>query len=345
MKRHIPNRALLILSTVVSAFVWPVAARLWFLVGEKAFAVSLFLLGLSLGPCLAAYSLVPRVRKQTVRRLVLLTGGFSIMAFSLLGAANLDLEGFFMLLFLGTVGAAVGHTLVKVIVGPLFYGRFLSGWGCWRGMILELLPIRHSRGRRRGGWDWLPLLGLTASIGAAAASVFVFHHDPGGTVRVMHGGSVEAIAVGFGVYYIASIALAFALRDQRAFCKYLCPSSVILGQTSRLSILKMEATGLLCNACGACSKVCPMDIDVAHFAALGKRIESGQCILCQRCAHACPAKALRLTVGFDIAGKTSFTLSLFFHAPKPEPGLRRRAQSRLQSETAFSEPLSGTAMQ
>jgi len=231
------------------------------------------------------------------------------MAFSLLGAANLDLEGFFMLLLLGTAGAAVGHTLVTVIVGPLFYGRFLCGWGCWRGMILELLPIRHSPGRRRGGWDWLPLLGLTASIGAAAASVFVFNHDPGGTVRAMHGGSVLAIAVGFSVYYVASIGLAFALRDQRAFCKYLCPSSVILGQTSRLSILKMTATGPLCNACGACSKVCPMDIDVAHFAALGKRIESGQCILCQRCAHACPTEALRLSAGFDIAGRSPLTLA------------------------------------
>ena len=53
---------------------------------------------------------------------------------------NLDLEGFFMLLLLGTGGAAVGHTMIMVIAGPMLFGRVLCGWGCWRSMILELLP-------------------------------------------------------------------------------------------------------------------------------------------------------------------------------------------------------------
>ena len=230
------------------------------------------------------------------------------MVFAALGRVNLDLEGFFMLLFLGTAGAAIGHTLVTVILGPLFFGRFLCGWGCWRAMILELLPIRHSAGRRRGEWDLLPFLGLALSIGAAAALVFILGHHPGGTPGAMHAGSLRAIVIGFAIYYAASIGLAFALRDQRAFCKYLCPSGLILGITSRLSILKMTSDGQLCNACGACSKVCPMDIDVAHFAALGQRVRSGQCILCQRCAHACPTLALRLAVSFDVAGTTPFVL-------------------------------------
>lgn len=275
-------------------------------VSERAFATSLFLLGLSLGPCLAVYAAAPNARKQAARGLVLFTGGLSIMAFSLLRAANLDLEGFFMLLFLGTAGAAIGHTLVTVIVGPLFFGRFLCGWGCWRAMILEQLPIGRTPGRRKGGWNLLPFLGLALSIGAAAASVFVLGHHPGGAAGAMHAGSLRAIATGFGIYYVASIGLAFALRDQRAFCKYLCPSSVILGLTSRLSILKMTADGGRCNSCGACSQVCPMDIDVARFAVLGQRVRSGQCILCQRCAHACPTEALRLAGGFDAAGATPF---------------------------------------
>jgi polyferredoxin len=226
---------------------------------------------------------------------VLFTGGLSIMAFSLLGAANMDLEGFFMLLFAGTMGAAVGHTLVTVILGPLLFGRLLCGWGCWRGMVLELLPIRGNRGRHQGGWDLLPLVGLTASVGGAALSFFVLGHHPGGVPGSMHAASVGAIACGFGIYYAASIGLAFALHDQRAFCKYLCPSAVILRLTSRLSLLKMAASRQLCDACGACSSTCPMDIDVAHFAAMGGRLASGECILCQRCAQACPTGAMRLS--------------------------------------------------
>lgn len=88
----------------------------------------LFLLGLSLGPCLAVYALVLIPRKLLARRVVLSARHLSIMAFSLLGAANMDLEGFFMLLFSGTMGAAVGHTLVTLILGPLLFGRFLCRW-------------------------------------------------------------------------------------------------------------------------------------------------------------------------------------------------------------------------
>lgn len=306
MKPAKPSRALLVLAGAVTCSAWPGAVVLWFRLGERPFATSLFLLGLSLGPCLAAYALVPGARKRAARRVTLFTGGLSIMAFSVSGGANLDLEGFFMLLFAGTMGAAIGHTLVTVILGPMFFGRVLCGWGCWRSMVLELLPIGHGRGRRGGGWRLLPLIGLAASLGGAVLAVFVLGHHPGGVPGALHAASVESIAFSFGIYYVASIGLAFALKDQRAFCKYLCPNSVILGLTSRLSILKMTADRQLCNACGACSRICPMDIDVAHFAALGRRIASGQCILCQSCAHACPTGALRLSAGFDAAGRTPF---------------------------------------
>ena len=301
-----PNRTLLVVSSAVVCSVWPAAAVLWVRFGEKAFAASMFLLGLSLGPCLAAYALSPTRRKQLIRRLILLTGGLSILAFPLLGAVNLDLEGFFMLLLLGTGGAAIGHTMITVIVGPMLFGRVLCGWGCWRSMIFELLPMRRSPGRREGQWTFLPFLGLAASVAGAAVSVFVLGHEPGGTPGRMHAGSVQAAAVTIAVYYAASIGLAFALRDKRAFCKYLCPSSVILGLTAKLSILKMAADRSLCNDCGACSRVCPMDIDVAQFAVQGRRVLSGQCILCQNCAHVCPTGALSLSASLDLAGRTPF---------------------------------------
>jgi polyferredoxin len=297
MKSKRPSRALLILAVMITCLAWSSAALLWLGVGERAFAVSVLGLGLSLGPCLAAYALVSEARKQAARRVVLFTGGLSIIAFSLLGAANLDLEGFFMLLFAGTMGAAIGHTLVTVILGPLLFGRLLCGWGCWRAMVLELLPIRRSPGRRQGGWKLLPLAGLSASAGGAALSFFVLGHHPGGAPGSLHAASVEAIACSFGIYYMASIGLAFALHDQRAFCKYLCPNSAILRLTSRLSLLKMAASRQLCDACGACSRTCPMDIDVAHLAAMGGHIRSGECILCQRCAHVCPTGAIRLSFG------------------------------------------------
>ncbi len=301
-----PSRVLLLLAAALPTATWPVAASLWFRFGEKAFAASIFLLGLSLGPCLAAYAVAPHRRKQATRRVILLTGGLSILTFSVFGGANVDLEGFFMLLLLGTGGAAIGHTLVTVIAGPALFGRLLCGWGCWRSMVLELLRIGPSPGRRAGLWNLLPYFGLAASLAAAGLSVVVLGHHPGGAPGRMHAASLAATAVAIGVYYICSVGFAVALKDRRAFCKYLCPSSAILRWTSRVAILKMTAEGRECDGCGACSRVCPMDIDVAHFTVRGCRVESGECILCQRCAQACPTEALHLAGGFDLAGKTPF---------------------------------------
>jgi ferredoxin-type protein NapH len=288
----------------VSAVVWAVC--LWLRIGQMPIDVTMFLGGLSLGPCLALYALVPIKQKQRARRLVLFTGGLSILAFSLLASANLDLEGFFFLLFEGVMGAAIGHTLVTLVAGPLFFGRVLCGWGCWRAMVLELLPVGRGKGRRTGIWRFLPLAGLGATFGAAALGFFVFGHRSGGVPGSPAADGLRSLLIGFGAYYAAAIGLAFAMNDQRAFCKYLCPSAAVLRLTSRLSLLKMATNRQVCNGCGACSRVCPMDIDVRAFAVTGRRVLSGECILCQRCAQVCPTGAIAPSFGLDVARGTPF---------------------------------------
>mgnify|MGYP002441214841 CR=1 FL=1 len=42
------------------------------------------------------------------------------------------------------------------------------------------------------------------------------------------------------IYYISGIALAFALKDNRAFCKYLCPVTVFLKPMSYFSVLRVH---------------------------------------------------------------------------------------------------------
>jgi polyferredoxin len=292
----LPHPAVFAATFAVTAGAWSLAACLW-ASGDRAFAVSVFALGLSLGPCLTGYVTAPRALKQRQRRLVLFTGGLSILAPSLLAATSLDLEDFFALLFAGVGGAALGHTLVTVIAGPLVFGRVLCGWGCWRAMVLELLPVRRGSGRRRGRWAALPYLGLATSAGTAAFLYYGLGHRPAGAASAPAEAGLMPVLVACGVYYAASIGLAFALDDQRAFCKYLCPSSAILRWTSRPALLRIAAVADACDGCGACTRVCFMDIEIAPLALAGRRIGSGECVLCQRCVQACPRGALRLTLG------------------------------------------------
>ena len=249
------------------------------------FAIALFVSGLSQGPFLAGYAFANASRKQWWRWLVLATGGLGILMFSLVDAVNLDLDGFFELLILGPLGPAIGHTMVTTVVGPLIFGRILCGWGCWRAMVLERLPVGKGSGRRKGVWVWTPLVGVAVSFAAAA----LFALAPGH----MRGNSVWSVAAGVAVYYAAAIALALALRDQRAFCKYLCPSGFILRWTSRPALLHISARAEACTGCDACTKVCPMDIPVAARVKMGMRISKGDCILCQRCVEICPDGVLK----------------------------------------------------
>ncbi len=298
MRSSKPSAALLIIALLSTAMAVAGVWCLWLRIGTAAINTALAGMGISLGPCLAAYALVPIKRKQWARRLVLLTGGVGILAFSLTARANLDMEGFFLLILEGVVGAAIGHTLATVIVGPALFGRILCGWGCWRAMVVELLPRGLPSVRRRGIWPYLPFAGVACSAASAGVGFFLFGHHAGGAPGSPHTAGTVPILVGVAVYLAAAACLAFALNDQRAFCKYLCPNSVILRLTSRLSALKMATDSRRCNGCGACSRVCPMGIDVRALAVSGRRVGTGECILCQRCAQVCPVDAISATYRF-----------------------------------------------
>jgi ferredoxin-type protein NapH len=283
-----PRRALFIISAFITCIAVGVLLIVHPALNSLPLRVAVFGLGISLGPCLAAYATAPTAGKQRLRRLVLLTGGLTILAFSLTGSANLELEGFFLLLFEGVAGVAIGHTLITLVIDPLFFGRVLCGWGCWRAMVLEFLPLRRKRGRRHENiWNILPFLSLAICVAAAAAAFFICGHRAGGSPASPYRAGMASLLLGFAIYYMAAIVFAIAFHDPRAFCRYLCANLPILRLTSRLSLLKISSTPSLCNRCGACTGVCPMDIDVRSFAISGQRIGTGECILCQRCTQVC----------------------------------------------------------
>ena len=290
------SRALLVYGAIALLVFWPLAAVVLFRGNAFGFAIALFCSGAQ-GALLAGYAFAHATRKQWWRWLVLAAGGLGILMFSLVDAVNLDIHGFFELLILGTVGPAIGHTMVTTVLGPLIFGRILCGWGCWRAMVLERLPVGKNPGRRKGLWVWTPLLGVAVSFAAAVVFVLVPDSQPAGAHGHMRGDSLWSVAVGIAIYYAAAIALALTLRDQRAFCKYLCPTGFILRWTSRPAFLHVSAQTESCTECDACTEVCPMDIPVAARVKMGTPIGKGDCILCQRCVESCPTGSLKTSFG------------------------------------------------
>jgi polyferredoxin len=111
------------------------------------------------------------------------------------------------------------------------------------------------------------------------------------------------VITGNVLYFSSGIILAFALKDNRAFCKYLCPITTILKISSRFALFKMEGDKDKCKECKACARACPMDINIPEYVKNGGRVLSTECILCQTCSTVCPEKNISMTIKWDLGGK------------------------------------------
>jgi ferredoxin len=93
------------------------------------------------------------------------------------------------------------------------------------------------------------------------------------------------------------------LRDNRAFCNYVCPVAVPLKIASAFSLVRVAGDTSRCDACERCTRLCPMDIRVSDYIRQGQRVLSTECTGCQTCISACPRQALKLKIGLDLGGK------------------------------------------
>lgn len=152
-----------------------------------------------------------------------------------------------------------------------------------------------------------------AHFGLSAAAVAALYYgwgytlvqrDPEGLAAGMGtAASLGWFAAGNAAYYALGIAMAAAMKDNRAFCKYLCPVAVFLKIGARGAAVKIRGDREKCTDCGKCAESCPMGIDVAAYAREGTRVASTECILCMQCVAECPAGALGATAGLDWGGR------------------------------------------
>ena len=78
----------------------------------------------------------------------------------------------------------------------------------------------------------------------------------------------------------------------RPFCKWICPLGAFYALFNRISVYKFKIDKEKCTSCGACSRVCKMDVDVFRTP------NHAECIRCGDCVRTCPHQAIETTLNF-----------------------------------------------
>lgn len=201
---------------------------------------------------------------------------------------------FYVVGFLATIG--------------LLVGRFICGWLCLFGLIEELLymiptpkikvPEKIDKVLRYTKYVVLLVLVFLLpffyrSSYGAGDPFFCKYLCPVGTLEggiplvLLASGMREAIGSLFRwKFAILIVCILSSIFIYRPFCKYLCPLGAFYALFQKVSILRLHFDGSACVNCGACSKVCKMNVNPV------KNANSAECIRCGECVKACPKKAL-----------------------------------------------------
>lgn len=256
-----------------------IAVTLWLTMDQLFYLFNFSYIGISIA--LGIFLFIKKY-KHARRVTQLLVGLYMLVYLGFISRENMQIEGFWYYLFTGVFEAATIHYAVAKIFGPLLFGRGWCGFACWTAMILDFLPYKVPAGpRRRIGW--------IRYVTFAASLVFV------AALFLAHVGNIEkimfwAFIIGNLLYYGIGIWLAFAFKDNRAFCKYICPITVFLKPMSYFSLIRIKCDAGKCTSCGKCKRLCPMDVDITDPSR--KRKNGTECILCYECVEGCPRNAL-----------------------------------------------------
>jgi len=205
---------------------------------------------------------------------------------------------------------------VVVAVGAAL-GRWICGWFCPFGLFLDICE----KGRKRGPvhiphalrWGKFVMLGLVV-LGAGALGMAGAGAVNGFCATLCPAGSLYGLIPYYGTTAIGPISDVFLRFDvhstghwivvghllffavflfftfkyaARLFCSVLCPLGGALGLFARCSLVRVAHEDSLCDACGACTRVCPTGIDLAKK----DWLTVSDCIQCKRCISVCPTGA------------------------------------------------------
>ena len=195
----------------------------------------------------------------------------------------------------------------KLVVFLFFVGlaivgnKLVCGWACPFGAMQELLyslPILKRIKRRKVPFGIsnlirallfvVMLLLLFGVVGGRKGFVIYHFLNPFNLFNL----DFDALPI-----LITTVAaLVLALGVYRPFCQFVCPFGFVSWLAERLSLMRVRINPSLCDKCGICAQVCPLE------AAKGKvegKVFGADCYSCARCLNVCPQDAIayRCAVG------------------------------------------------
>ena len=226
----------------------------------------------------------------------------------------------------GAVGACPLGSLQNAIAAsadrPAFYvvgvlllfglllGRVICGFLCPFGLLQELLhkiPGKKLKKspltRKLSGLKYAVLLIFALAIpawfalrrvpmpgfckficpaGTLEGAVLLLLHPANGALRAMAGGLF------WWKLTLLVLILAACVFLYRAFCRFLCPLGALYGLMARLALLGVKVDESRCTDCGACLRLCPVDI---------RRVGDRECVHCGSCIELCPVQAISFRAG------------------------------------------------
>lgn len=217
---------------------------------------------------------------------------------------------------IGSLQAVIGNWNFKfafyvagflVFVGALI-GRFVCGWLCPFGLVQDLLhkipfpkKIKTFRGDkllRKLKYVILAVFVILmplylVDIMDQGSPYFCKLICPAGTLEggiplVLLNKSMRR-AIGW-LYVWKNVLLAvtvlLSILIYRPFCKYICPLGAIYSVFNPISVFKYRVDKNKCTQCGACAKVCKMQVNPS------KTPNHPECIRCGQCKKICPTGAI-----------------------------------------------------
>jgi polyferredoxin len=124
------------------------------------------------------------------------------------------------------------------------------------------------------------------------------------------------LALSASLMVISGLTGGLSFFRERFFCIF-CPMLALFNILRPLAMIRLVKSPSLCQGCGACSRMCPMDIEEMWHEREDGAKQQGECLGCGTCVEACSAEKC---LSLKFLGKTIVSSS-----PELARGERKRA--------------------